>query len=82
MAEYIEREAAMGAFLQSFEKRKIEAIPAADVAPVVHGRWVLTRTSFTQAHYECSICGNIDQRKQKYCGGCGALMDKEATDGN
>ena len=44
MAEYIERSAAIKAAKHAWAKglepsQYIEALPAADVAPVVHGRW-------------------------------------------
>ena len=44
MAEYIEREAAIKAAKHAWAKglepsQYIEALPAADVAPVVPGRW-------------------------------------------
>lgn len=45
MAEYIERSAAIEAAKHAWAKglepsQYIEALPAADVAPVVHGRWI------------------------------------------
>ena len=51
MAEYIEREAAIEAIMRepteahypSWYAEKIKAIPATDVAPVVHGRWICIR---------------------------------------
>lgn len=40
MTEYIEREAARQAHIKaSLTTRLIDAIPAADVAPVRHGKW-------------------------------------------
>lgn len=47
MAEYIERSAAIKAAKHAWAKglepsQYIEALPAADVAPVVYGRWALT----------------------------------------
>lgn len=62
----------------------IKGIPAADVAPVRHGKWV----EYPRAHYfKCSECkytvpyrkaifvnGN---REYDYCPSCGARMDKE-----
>ena len=71
-------------------------IPAADVAPVVHGRW----EGYTHSHY-CGIdeygepiyrdgivyyCSNPKCRrktviKENYCPACGAKMDKEVPNG-
>lgn len=49
--------------------------PTAD--PFKHERWVLKRVSFTQAHWECSGCGHVDQKRPGFCAGCGAKMDLE-----
>lgn len=55
--------------------------PAADVAPVVHGRWVFeTATANTLSRIKCDICGwwtldpSVDN-SYKYCPNCGAKMD-------
>ena len=94
MAEYIEREATMQAFLAEkpdahypgWYAGLLEELPAADVAPVVHGRWV----EYPRAHYfKCSECRyTVPYRKAaimvsgnrayKYCPNCGARMDGEA----
>lgn len=40
----------------------IEAIPAADVAPVVHGRWIKTTHENACAEwtdFTCSVCGAV-----------------------
>ena len=90
MAEYIEREAAVKVAekyglangsalgrhtgLADCIASEIADIPAADVAPVVHGRWI---------HYpdcgvtRCSHCGwSIDECwESKRCPECGAKMD-------
>ncbi len=89
MAEYIER----NAVLQLFDEQKwqgqicIEAvkdIPAADVAPVVHGRWKYYRK---QGVATCTICSferklDDDFGRAVSCPNCGAKIDKEATDGD
>ena len=59
-------------------------IPAADVAPVVHGRWIYIGK---YGEYECSVCHGIDTdcsdyysshvvTEQDYCPNCGARMDE------
>ena len=58
--------------------RKIAAnIPAADVRPVVRGKWERTSKSL----YACSECGNcvVDERiaGMFYCPSCGADMRPE-----
>ncbi len=64
---------------------RIKALPAADVAPVVHGRWIRReRGDEIFANYECSICtayptGGI---RSNYCPNCGAKMDGGGNDGN
>lgn len=50
-------------------------IPAADVAPVAHGRWI-NRCIAGEDPYECSCCGNsVDVHGYHYCPNCGAKMD-------
>lgn len=86
MAEYIERSAAIEAAKHAWAKglepsQYIEALPAADVAPVVHGEWILFRRSVTGAYslYYCSACNAGGMVKSDYCPSCGAKMDGGAT---
>ena len=79
MAEYIEREAARQAHIKaSLTTRLIDAIPAADVAPVRHGRWspVAFGIGICTTKYQCSVCKQYKDvdRPYKYCPNCGALM--------
>lgn len=61
------------------------SIPAADVAPVVHARWVSFLDGdhiMPERYYRCSRCGRVESRRQPYCH-CGAKMDggdNDATD--
>ena len=79
MAEYIEREAAINAVFEAYADGRsayiaLEAIPAADVAPVRHGRWILKDDG--RAHCsECDTAGN--SYVWHYCPNCGARMDKD-----
>lgn len=55
----------------------VGAIPDADVAPVVHARWVDPEGIH---EYHCSVCGGIAPNDgydsgAKYCDECGARMD-------
>lgn len=54
----------------------IAAMPAADVEPVKHGRWIehIDHEMLT-GYDECSVChfGTIGQ--SNYCPNCGAKMD-------
>lgn len=52
--------------------------PAADVAPVVHGKWYHTG----EVEWSCTNCGNVIATKdswecptKQYCDECGARMD-------
>lgn len=98
MAEYIERDAGvsilrakanMAVLMDAapyFEKaaQMLEKLPASDVAPVVHGKWVWHEEEF---EYECSACHcRFDYnrtfelfdhgfRYADYCPNCGAKMD-------
>lgn len=62
-------------------------IPAADVAPVRHGRWEPRKD--VPGFVNCSVCHDCniyddwaDGKKWKYCPNCGAKMDLEGGDGD
>ena len=87
MAEYIERSVAI-AKLTTLEvtepnatmadaKRVLADIPAADVVPVVHGRWVPFHSEATGDIQYCSACEIGFDAKMAYCPHCGAKMDSE-----
>ena len=83
MSEYIERSAAIEAAKHAWAKglepsQYIEALPAADVAPVVHTRWA----HLGGDEWCCSACGFVittegswDKPTKKFCEDCGAKMD-------
>ena len=91
--EYIGREEVILAVRHAWAKglestQYIEQIPAADVAPVVHGRWIGIDSSFWKpTHsgdisvfrktYRCSECRRRTAIAENYCPNCGAKMDKE-----
>lgn len=101
MAEYIEREAlyekaywhgehpdVSNPFpdgVDAIDIKDVDAIPAADVAPVRHGRWIEpSRLYYGAKQYECSLCysdtfwkkHNITE-KYPHCPNCGATMELE-----
>ena len=92
MADYIEREALKNQIAKNklmarepAAKRilaMIDDTPAADVEPVVHGRWKpkqeMIRTIGAK-NYTCSVCG-AEAECGRYCPNCGAKMDEEAND--
>lgn len=81
MAEYINREKAKRLLHIEYAyaaEQLLDEIPAADVAPVVHGRW----THLGGDEWCCSACGFVittegswDKPTKKYCEDCGAKMD-------
>lgn len=92
MDEYIKRKAAIKAIYESdpFGVHKyfgwramdieeaLRAIPAADVAPVRNGEWLLRHEGY--GHYwECSVCHTNPciyvTKDTKFCPNCGARMD-------
>lgn len=61
----------------------IKGVPAADVAPVVHGRWA----HLGGDEWCCSACGFVittegswDKPTKKYCEDCGARMDGDSDE--
>lgn len=63
----------------------LDKLPAADVAEVVHGEWIITE-EILETIRECSCCHcktyypkplNFNVRKSPYCEDCGAKMDGE-----
>ena len=89
MAEYIEREAVIDLITCRYEypeicTQEINSIPAADVVPVVHGRWIHSRYEDCSEQFErvkCSQCNHeayamaFYVRGGNYCPNCGAKMD-------
>lgn len=66
----------------------VDAMPTLDVAPVVHGRWVLLDECYNEGVY-CSACHKKVYKKcyankkikSKFCPHCGAKMDGGAENG-
>lgn len=99
MAEYIEREATYEDFEKcnsenpkwapSRVKTLISRQKAADVAPVLHGRWESIPNTYIcvagkDGSYHgyatsCSVCHEINPNayKTNYCPNCGSKMDEE-----
>lgn len=81
MAEYIDREKAKSLLHIEYAyaaEQLLDEIPAADVAPAVHGRW----EHLGGDKWCCSACGFVittegswDKPAKKYCEDCGAKMD-------
>ena len=90
MAEYIEREAVYdicavecSSCIKCTCKNnnctiipvKVACVPAADVAPVRHGKWIKEKGSLWSLA-NCSICGKLTvEGDASYCPNCGARMD-------
>lgn len=82
MPEYIEREAAIKALTlhdcdSAGSKMAICDLPAADVAPVMHGRWKLFGADKRGrgGNWNCSACHKSYPYRCDYCPNCGAKMD-------
>nr|DAJ54723.1 MAG TPA: zinc-ribbon containing domain protein [Caudoviricetes sp.] len=93
MAEYIERAAAVKVVLRerkptnsvaqnymlSIIQHDLWTMCAADVAPVVHGRWIHDGRRIERGidWCHCSECGKSDNfcARTNYCPNCGAKMD-------
>ena len=63
----------------------LRGMPAADVAPVRHGRWERVIPSKSAAKWStkvsCSNCHSAGYAHHKYCPNCGAKMDGGADNG-
>lgn len=59
---------------------RIEKIPAADVAPVVHGKWMPFHSEAAGDIQYCSACEIGFDAKTDYCPHCGAKMDGDDTE--
>ena len=104
MLEYIEREALLRALSKEVGYNDdgdqeinsdtvfiaIESAPAADVAEVVHGKWMQCKTPLGKIYSVCSNCktdfkfktdkgtlARLDMDGMPYCPNCGCKMDKE-----
>ena len=93
MTDYISREAAKKAMCRMCEggaklvcgrlndccttMRVFDAIPAADVRPVVRGKWTATGAGCLTS--KCSVCGYKSLEAGNFCPNCGADM-RETND--
>lgn len=88
MSDYIEREAALKSVNRNYPNPNamcaaLVTIPAADVRPVVRGRWIEhgepnERGDYEPWYWKCSICGAIaGHGEYNYCPNCGCAMEKE-----
>lgn len=101
MAEYIDRAAAVKSVLRmrrpensvaqnrmlSIIQMDMLKLPAADAAPVVHGRWEPCFDENCKCRWGFGKCSNCGQEYYahsinyyKYCPNCGAKMDGGDTD--
>ena len=88
MAEYVNKDAVRvnmckklkNPVVKSWIGAMIAEIPAADVAPVKHGKWIFDAENY---EWNCSEChdwpidGSFDDDRTNYCPNCGAKMDGE-----
>ena len=90
MDEYIKRETAVRMVMAAkwvdgsdgaMAMEIVASAPAADVAPVVHGRWIYDKK--VQRPY-CSVCKGYfygaTNSPMSYCPNCGTKMDGDDSD--
>lgn len=87
MAEYIEREAVLKLLASKNAPwdgyQKVSELPAADVQPVKHGRWVRDAVYVDETTGEpclawfCNQCGEPQMVGTNFCPNCGVKMDGE-----
>lgn len=93
MAEYIEREAAIELLHYYTDEAcsaivaDMEALPAADVAPVVHAYWIGYETMSwrngrpkRRKYNRCSNCKAASAVRHKACPNCRAIMDADTQE--
>lgn len=82
MTEYIAREKVLskaapvaGCFSNMISAYDVIMLPAADVVPVRHGRWLYHTLIDGHIHAECSECHKV-RIIDNFCPNCGAKMDE------
>ena len=87
MTDYIKRKTALEDFERcnaenpNWTPQRVKTLllrqPAADVAEVVHGRWIWNEEGEIdwEQFYRCSNCGVKEYWESNYCPNCGAKMD-------
>lgn len=88
MGDFIERQAVLNAYDAVQRKNGpwrfetlIESVPAADVRPVVRGRWI-EKPYLLGTTNVCSVCGEnygMPHGKYNFCPSCGADMREETN---
>lgn len=86
MDEYISRHEAIRAVQLSYgnyeaTRNALYEIPAADVAPVRHGKWTPFHAEFAGDIQCCSVCEIGFADRTPYCPHCGAVMDGWRVEG-
>ena len=100
MADYINRETVVNHLNDCMDtlwkpeivalKCFVEGLPAADVAPVRHGRWITPHWHNSDYCYNCSKCGGEAMHREyqwarngiyPICPNCGAKMDGGVDNG-
>ena len=93
MTDYIKRKTALEDFERcnaenpNWTPQRVKTLllrqPAADVAEVVHGRWIWNEEGEIdwEQFYRCSNCGDKEYWESNFCPNCGAKMDLEDNDG-
>ena len=85
MNEYISREAAINITAETGAwetQNRIRELPATDVQPIKHGRWINVDMFKESKNWKCSCCKGIIETGYycyncyyNYCPNCGAKMD-------
>lgn len=65
----------------------VDDAPAADVRPVVHGKWIKTKMFNDEYSWVCSVCacawnldeGTPEENSMNLCPNCGAVMRGETN---
>lgn len=67
--------------VDAIDIKDVDAIPAADVAPVRHGRWIEYQIPHVICCSNCDWATDAAEKNFQYCPMCGARMDGGSENG-
>ena len=77
--DHCDKEHANGHFINGIESvlEYVENLPAVDVSPVRHGRWIKYQIPPIICCSNCDWATDVEEKNFQYCPNCGAKMEGE-----